>query len=212
MKKILCLLILIVVVAQPGHTQRPWREKPFIVTKNDPASLERYFNQTYSDMRLGTNDAWVYTDTVADTAYRAYWLADSAMDSANIALAYDLDDICDNGANTDQDVGAEDFFVNQNGPDGDSYVFFWANNNPNGEGLMWDESETRFDFSDDLNVEGDLRVVGDLEVIGKDIDIGDAGGFSGIKFNAGTTEFEFWIDGSKVGSIGTDGVYDNEVP
>lgn len=43
------------------------------------------------------------------------------------------------------------------------------------------------------------------------VDVGDAGGFSGMKFNATTTELEFWIDGAKVGHIGLNGSYVDDV-
>lgn len=44
-----------------------------------------------------------------------------------------------------------------------------------------------------------------------DINIGDAGGFSGVKFNPTSTQLEFWIDGSQVGHIGIDGAYVDDV-
>lgn len=42
-------------------------------------------------------------------------------------------------------------------------------------------------------------------------DLGDVGGFSGVFFSAGDTELQFFVDGTKVGSIGTDGSWDDEV-
>jgi protein associated with RNAse G/E len=45
-----------------------------------------------------------------------------------------------------------------------------------------------------------------------DIDIGDAGGYSGMKFNATNTTLDFYIDGVKVGHIGTNGTYVDDVP
>lgn len=50
-----------------------------------------------------------------------------------------------------------------------------------------------------------------LKGTGKTLDIGDAGGFSGLKFNATNTTLEFWVDGVAVGQIGTDGVFTDNV-
>jgi hypothetical protein len=63
-----------------------------------------------------------------------------------------------------------------------------------------------------VNENGLGTFTSDLEVEGNDIDIGDAGGFSGFKFNPSTTEIEFYIDGVLVGSIDATGVYTDEVP
>lgn len=57
-----------------------------------------------------------------------------------------------------------------------------------------------------------LSNVGVLGVEGKAVNVGDVGGFSGIKFNATSTQLEFWIDGGVVGHIGTDGAYTDDVP
>jgi hypothetical protein len=54
-----------------------------------------------------------------------------------------------------------------------------------------------------------LNVTGIYSVNG--FDCGDAGGFSGMKFNAGTTQLEVWIDGSKIGHFSTDGTYTDDV-
>ena len=43
------------------------------------------------------------------------------------------------------------------------------------------------------------------------MDVGDAGGFSGIKFNVATTEIEFYIDAVLVGTIDATGAYTDEV-
>jgi len=42
-------------------------------------------------------------------------------------------------------------------------------------------------------------------------DCGDAGGFSGMKFNASTTQLEVWIDGAKIGHFAVDGTYTDDV-
>jgi hypothetical protein len=50
-----------------------------------------------------------------------------------------------------------------------------------------------------------LRVAGD-------IDIGDAGGFSGMTFNRTNTTLDFYIDGTKVAHIEPNGTYVDDVP
>lgn len=59
---------------------------------------------------------------------------------------------------------------------------------------------------------GNVLMPADLKVAGNDIDIGDAGGFSGVKFNPGTTTLDFWIDGVKVAHISSNGTYTDDVP
>ena len=44
------------------------------------------------------------------------------------------------------------------------------------------------------------------------IDLGDAGGFTGLLFDATSTTLEVWIDGSQVGHFATDGSYTDDVP
>ena len=50
-----------------------------------------------------------------------------------------------------------------------------------------------------------------LQKQGHRLDLGDAGGFSGMLYSAADTELQFYVDGTKVGSIGTDGSWDDEV-
>ena len=69
-----------------------------------------------------------------------------------------------------------------------------------------------FDGDGDLHLTaGNLEVTGDLDVNGNDIDLGDAGGFSGLKFVPGTTTLDVYIDGTKVGHFSTDGKYTDDV-
>lgn len=59
---------------------------------------------------------------------------------------------------------------------------------------------------------GKLILGDDLKVNGHDVDIGDSGGFSGLKFNAGSTTLDFYIDGVKVRHINADGSATDDVP
>lgn len=63
-----------------------------------------------------------------------------------------------------------------------------------------------------LSTGGNLAVTGTMKAGGSEIDLGDGGGFSGAKFNPTSTELEFYIDGTFVGSIDTGGAYTDEVP
>ena len=63
-----------------------------------------------------------------------------------------------------------------------------------------------------MQTNGDGSISGVFAVVGNEVDLGDAGGFSGPKYNPATTEYEFWIDGSVVGHVGTDGAYVDDVP
>lgn len=57
-----------------------------------------------------------------------------------------------------------------------------------------------------------LKVEGYLKSESGQVDVGDGGGFSGMKFNAGATTLDVYIDGSKVGHFGTNGSYVDDVP
>jgi hypothetical protein len=63
-----------------------------------------------------------------------------------------------------------------------------------------------------LDADGDAQFDGDLDVDGNDIDLGDAGGFSGVKFNPAATTLDFYIDGTKVAHLDTAGALTDDVP
>jgi len=63
-----------------------------------------------------------------------------------------------------------------------------------------------------LSSGGNLQIDGDLDIDGNDIDLGDAGGFSGLKFVPATTTLDVYIDGVKIGHFSTDGTYTDDVP
>jgi hypothetical protein len=192
--------------------------------------------------RDSANAAYLLADSAQDSAAAAYTLAGTAQDTGITAMdtaaaAYDsvlaaglpyVTTICDTTADTVQVQAlrvCEDMFVNYDGPDGDSRIYFWENNSPTDEYIGWNETSDKFWVSDQLDVAADLVVWGDgiiygsgglsltydLDVNGNDIDIGDAGGFSGIKFDPSSTQLEFWIDGVQVGHIGTDGAYVDDI-
>ena len=138
-----------------------------------------------------------------------------------------------------QDLQANgDIYVTYGGPASDLPSIYFYDGAPNGENITYDSANIRFTISDPVCIGGplswidgscaetinwddgngyfrmsdDVAITDDLAVEGNDINIGDVGGFSGIKFNPSSTELEFWIDGSKVSHIGTDGAYVDDVP
>jgi len=48
----------------------------------------------------------------------------------------------------------DDIYLHYKGPDGDQYIFFYDDSAPDNEWLKWDEADDRFEFSNDLYVEG----------------------------------------------------------
>ena len=204
---------------------------PGLLTARGPKEIPAAL--TSEDVRLFIAEALraqeAYTDTALDTARTALANAATATDSAATAMdtalaAYDtvlgaglpyVTAICDTTGDTVQVKAllvSQGICINFDGPDGNSYLYFYDNAQKKHEFIGWIDATTTFQMSSNVYISGTLETLGDLKVNGKDIDIGDAGGFSGIKFNPTSTELEFWIDGSKVGSIGEDGVYDDEVP
>lgn len=59
---------------------------------------------------------------------------------------------------------------------------------------------------------GTFTSTGLIKAEGNAIDVGDAGGFSGVKFNPAATTLDFWIDGVKVAHISSNGTYTDDVP
>lgn len=59
---------------------------------------------------------------------------------------YTLDFVADNGNTTDQDLKAQNLYVNWDGPDGDSYVYFYEGS-LTGQYLKWDNTTNSFVFS-----------------------------------------------------------------
>ena len=55
-------------------------------------------------------------------------------------------------------VHGNELYLNRSGPDADTTIYFWDNGLYYGDYLRWNESEDRFDTSNDLKVFGTLRV------------------------------------------------------
>jgi len=178
--------------------------------------------------RDSADAAYLLADSAQDTGVVAYALADSAQDSAATAMdtakaAYDsvlvaglpyVTAICDTTGDTVQVKAllvSEGVCINFDGPEGDGYLYFYDNSQKKAENIRWDNDPGRFHLSDNVYVSGILTTASTIKVEGKELDIGDAGGFSGVIFNQSTTELEFWIDGVMVRSMHTDGTCNDEV-
>lgn len=70
--------------------------------------------------------------------------------------------------------GCSNIFINYNGPNGNSYLYFYGGGSPSGEFLRWTNSLDRFEFSNDVYVTGDLTTGGKVEA-SKDIEINVSG-------------------------------------
>lgn len=233
---VLMFLILgIMIMAIDTEAQkRPWREKPFIVTETERDALDEYFGRVYLDLRIADNDVCAYSDsnkslvldsvgTVMDTALAAFWLADSAQDSAGTAMDTSLaaldsvlgaglpyvTAICDTTADTVQVQAlrsCEDIYVNFDGPEGTAKIGFYDGASPIGQYIQWNNATSRFDISANAHLDDDLIVDGIVTVLEGQLNVGDEGGFSGLKFNSVDTELELWVDGASVNtadSVGT---------
>ena len=71
-------------------------------------------------------------------------------------------------------------------------------------GVVLSNDETLTNATD-----GTVATSGDFQIVGHDLDLYDAAGWTGIKFN--TPEIEFWIGGTKVRTFATDGSATDEV-
>jgi hypothetical protein len=69
----------------------------------------------------------------------------------------------------------------------------------------------KYTFDNDVTSTGTLTTTGTIKSE-TGIDVGDAGGFSGMKFDAANTHLTFWIDGTQVAHIAADGTYNDDVP
>ena len=55
-----------------------------------------------------------------------------------------------------------DLYINQGGPDGDSFLYFRDGGSITGQHLKWDDGSTRFEFSANMWVDGVIQGTGDL--------------------------------------------------
>ena len=56
------------------------------------------------------------------------------------------------------------YYANYSGPDGDSFLYFYADSSATGKHLKWDETDTRFEVDDDLFTSGDFIANGNLSL------------------------------------------------
>lgn len=78
--------------------------------------------------------------------------------SGSIGRTQSLQSVTDIGNTTTKDITAAnlksnaDIYINYDGPDGDSFLYFYENGVVNGAYLMWDDSESEFVLSHQLKV------------------------------------------------------------
>lgn len=131
---------------------------------NEDIWLRFYNNATISGLavpygiKFDTSDSLFYATDASGT----YLL--SANVSGYLGSVGTFDQVTDNGATTTNDVTAASFrsngpmYINFDGPDGDSYLFFYENSAPNAEYLAWIDADDNFLLSDSLEIDGRLKV------------------------------------------------------
>ena len=147
----------------------------------------------YLYVRAGTGDnAKLYYKTYNNTIRFQLYMADSAENLLRLAAStngsvwdYDLT-VWDNvnsrvGIGTATPAATLDvngtarantlisdgnIYLNYGGPDGDSFVYFYADSSATGKHLKWDEAFDRFEFDDTISVSGDVKATGDVRADG----------------------------------------------
>lgn len=84
-----------------------------------------------------------------------------ALDTEYIPQTQTLQIVTNNGNFTTNDVKVENLYINQNGPDATSYVYFYDGGAQNGQYLRWLDASIRFEFSNDLGLFGNLLLNSD---------------------------------------------------
>ena len=99
------------------------------------------------------------------------------------------------------------FGINVDGPDADSWIYFYDNASPIGQWLKWDDGDNRFELSTDLYVQGDIIASGNVSVsfLGLTDTPGSYAGYSasGVRVNTGMTGLEFYDTGGTGGGGST---------
>ena len=81
----------------------------------------------------------------------------------------DLQSVTDVGNTTTNDITVgnimvnKGIYVNYDGPEGRSYIYFYDGGSPSSKYLRWDDSNSRFDFNYDLYVTGNITATGEVK-------------------------------------------------
>lgn len=82
--------------------------------------------------------------------------------------------------------------LNYNGPDGDSFIYFYDSGTSFGEYLKWDDGDDRFEFSDDLYIDGDLTAIsGEFS---RSVTVDEHIYAEDIQVQGGTKKARLWTD------------------
>jgi len=77
-------------------------------------------------------------------------------------------------------IANSDAYINYNGPDGDSFLYFYDNSSPTGAYLKWDDASDRFEFNDTVYASESIIAQNDVYGFGNVISYGDVYvGFTG---------------------------------
>ena len=109
-----------------------------------------------------------YVDTVSgsignDLNHQVLELYDY-IDTTSGSCAQSLQGVTNIGNITTKDIKAQNFYINYDGPDGDSYLYFYENSSQQGAYLRWVEGTTAFYLSHSLSSAGILKAGSDIYI------------------------------------------------
>jgi len=122
-----------------------------------------------------------------------------------------LQQVTDNGNTTDQDIKCSNLYINQDGPNADSYIYFFSGSQT-GQHIKWDNTNSEFLLSADTKVNGNLEINGDLDVKSNYIYLNKDGETeSFIDFYNGQAQIKFSRAGNVLYFYATAFAFDNKV-
>lgn len=93
---------------------------------------------------------------------------------------------------SDVQVHGRNMYLNWDGPDGNSNLYFYDSSSPTGQAIQWNNTSSRFDISSTILVTGDIQASADLKC-GEEIyvDYGSTGGNGIIYFSDEDAKIEY---------------------
>lgn len=153
MKKIVVALIVGFLVASVYTLAVEKRSK---IETNDPETLDRAITELVVDI----NDDFRNADKGIQDA------KDSASMALDTAKNIDLQYVTGNDSNCTRSVGIENLYINQNGSDGNSWIYFYDGSNPAGKSFGWNDGISRFEASSSFYTSGSLIGGNDVKTLG----------------------------------------------